>query len=76
MALAALDAWENGEIRLSRSLWDTLQREALGDAESTVRPGAGVLFCGITRSSRGRPSASSTRPTLRSTVKCGNSPVS
>ena len=33
MALAALDAWENGEIRLSRSLWDTLQREALGDAE-------------------------------------------
>jgi len=53
MAPAVLDAWENGELRLSRSLWDTLQREALGDPESAVRPGAGVLFCGITRTARG-----------------------
>ncbi|HUX05630.1 MAG TPA: ThiF family adenylyltransferase [Acidimicrobiales bacterium] len=45
-------AWADVELRLSRSLWDVVRREVLGDADSGIEAGAGVLFCGIVRTPR------------------------
>lgn len=38
------------ELRIAGTLWDEVRGHALGDEERGLRPGAGVLYCGVAQS--------------------------